>query len=979
MRTARALYALFLLSLGLAALAARPLPGNTVYLGATTRAEGVPAALTAHRLNMRAQAQSFDRYRRELIRRRALSPRAMSPQLDSFVISETTRAAQTRVEGDGALAFTFQGWTAAEESILSTFLTRAYTELRDQFIGAPASNSTLLIVKGGLDSGIEGGEFNPDTMTLTIEPLPSDFPATDSTFYGMNLVHLLVHAFHAPALIGFDAWEEGLARATAAVAMMNIRPRFENDLIYDTTYLLPLYDLLNQPALANATFFPATGISQMVYWRMGMAYAAWLKVYAENRTALKNFHNAYYAQYRTNPAVAGNLGALKSLMAAAVPTVEGAAFTDWYQRQYVLQPISTIGKKIYVYPVPLHDNVMLQVYYYQTNAGGTETPLSGIAKLDYTTFDYLQLYPLEGDEIAISSVAVGNNPAGVGYLSPSFFNIGETDMQRIRISTTIDAMRNVTYFPAYTRGDDTIDSPNTAEFYGAIIGANDGTLRIALPGMGQLETPVVQGAISQQLSTGDITFLSPVIFEYVSTGGRVTRFYRNVGPGSYTPILVVDEQTGVLSRTLPAGFSMISFPITPTVTDVATLLGNDAQLAWWDPAARVYRYAPHAAIPAIAPGFGYWVKLPTTRTVQVAGTQPTLDDPRAIVLQPGWNMIGNTYNGPLNPWTMTVESGFTGYRLSDAVQNGIVSPVWTYDAQNGYVVRGLLGGWEGGWIYNPGQANIILRQLGANRATRAVASDDVTPILFDGGWGVALDVRTATTNERLHFGIARQASNGVDGRDWMKPPAMGSRLQAAFIHPGRAIAGAAFATDVRQGVGINGESWEFVVTTPSTETVMLRWPDLRHLPRGYALLLEDVATGTRQYLQSTAAYSYQATGTTALPDTRRFKVTATTGTEPPLRILQMLVQPTRGGGASINVSLSGAADILLDVRTPTGKLVRSLRVPASGAYDSMIIPWDGRASGGKLIPSGTYLLTLTARTQEGYTIRRAGTVSVGRR
>jgi hypothetical protein len=45
-------------------------------------------------------------------------------------------------------------------------------------------------------------------------------------------------------------------------------------------------------------------------------------------------------------------------------------------------------------------------------------------------------------------------------------------------------------------------------------------------------------------------------------------------------------------------------------------------------------------------------------------------------------------------------------------------------------------------------------------------------------------------------------------------------------------------------------------------------------------------------------------------------------------------------------------------------------VPTAQANEQVTIPWDGRANGGKLLPTGTYLITVTARTADGYVLRR---------
>ncbi|OPZ85757.1 MAG: hypothetical protein BWY76_01273 [bacterium ADurb.Bin429] len=950
---------LFFVALG---ATARTMPGNTIYLPDDGRAPS--PALEAHRGRLAVQRSVLERYRQRLIRAKAISPRAVLPRVDTFLVTPGGRAmalpATRQVTG---LSYTFaEGWTDTEKLALTTFLDAAMSKMVSVY-GPPATAGPITLVKG-LGTEVSGGEFNVTAMTLTVEAPPDDLATDDSTHYGLNLIHLMLHAFRAPALLGFDAWEEGMARAAADVVMLQMRPDFP--LIYSLSYLLPLYDSLNQPALANSTFFPAQGIPQLQMWRIGMAEAAWLKVYAEHPSFFRDFNQAYYAA----GGAAGNLTALKSLAAGAATMVEGFSFADWYARQHVLQPVATVGRHLYVYPVPLLDNVSLQIYSYFTNAEGSETAVAGTAALEYWSFDNLPLYPEEGSEVAISATG---DFTGVGFINPSFYNIGDIPTQRIKIIVSLDGLRNVVYYPYYARGTDEDEN----EVFGAVVGADSGSLRIYLPGVPLNATPVVQGAFSQQLPNGDITFFAPVKFVYTGSDNKEVTLWRNVGPGFYAPVLVVGSETAAtLRRTFTPGLALVSFPITPNQADPGVLFGYSAgspdfRMAWWDPSlADASKYRLYPSVPPIAPGRAYWIDLLTSKTVDLVGNLPASDDPRILTLLPGWNMIGNTYTAPLNPWTMRIESGSAAFSVRDAMLKNIIGPVWTYSGGN-YVVRNTLDAWEGGWIYNNTGGQLVLRQTTGRAATRA-ADVEMTRLLTEGGWGIALQARTTTSRDSAAvLGVAPGAQPGIDGLDWQKPPAIGRTVRLAFVHPSRATVGAQYASDIRGSVGALGETWEVEITSRETGSVSLLWPNLKAVPPQYQMILEDAVSGARQYMRTTPAYSYLSRGTVEAPEARRFRIIVETRRDVPLQITRFQVTPTRSRGASIQVATTSAAYLTLQIRSPLGKLIRTITVPASRANDPIVVGWDGRGTGGKLVPTGTYLIMLTARTAEGFVTRRS--------
>jgi hypothetical protein len=948
-------------------------PGRWAVRSASSGAAG----LQAHRARVRAQAEALERFRRELVARGVLTPRTTLPRLDTFLIADPaalrlpprTRAA----DGPTTLSLAYQGWTVAEEEALTAFLTPAYPILVSLY-GPPATTATLTVVKAGVGDAVEGGEFDPGTMTLTVEALPTDFATTDASHYGLNLLHLLLHAFHAPVLLSFDAWEEGMARAAALVAMTQLRASF--DPMRDPLYLLPTYELLNQPELATAAFFPRAGIPQMLLWRLGMATAAWLKLYTQQPNLWVAFNSAYYQRATTTPGIAADLAGLKALLAGIVPQVEGQAFYDWYPRQFVLQPTSAAGPRLYLLNTPLHDNAILYAHYFTAQADGTETPLAGTVQLKYWSFDAVPLYAEEGEQILIT--AVGDTP-GVGSINPSFYNIGQEPVQRIRIECTLGALSKSLLFPYFVRGDDA----NEREFFGAVLGADSGSLRIEVPGLPVTAT-VTQGAYGQDLPTGDVKFFSPVQFT-LTVDGIPHTFWRNIGPGIYVALFTVEANRQVTwSQQLPAGLSLVSFPLTPQATDPAPLFGfpegsTDLQMSWWDPAlpgSDRYRRYPDAALQQPVPGKAYWVRLPTARDVVVTGTRPPDDDPRSVVLQPGWNLVGNTFNAALDPWAMRVEVGTMTLPLPEAIAQGAVGPLWTLNRDTtSYETPVRVPAWSGGWMLNTSSQAITLIQYGAASTRGRGTAGTLAQWLTSGGWGMELQARTARAQDRgVTLGVRAGATLGVDGMDWLKPPAVergGVRL--ALVHPGRRSLGATYATDLRAPLAGAEAQWEFEVKAEQSEEVVVSWPDLRAVPTQYTLVLEDLATGVQQYLRTTASYRYRATGTLAAPDVRRFRITIRERQGTSLQIAALQVLSTRGG-SGVRVVVNAPAELTLDIRTPTGKLLRTIRIPASRAGESVVIPWDGRGISGKLVPTGTYLINLTARSAEGFVIRRSQTI-----
>ncbi|MBI5197013.1 MAG: fibronectin type III domain-containing protein [Nitrospirae bacterium] len=89
------------------------------------------------------------------------------------------------------------------------------------------------------------------------------------------------------------------------------------------------------------------------------------------------------------------------------------------------------------------------------------------------------------------------------------------------------------------------------------------------------------------------------------------------------------------------GYTMVAFPLIPATSDVQNLLGS-AKLYWWSSSGLGVGQGSFVPETQVVPGYGYFLKSDTPNAVlNISGTEVT--DPRAIPLQPGWNMIGNPY------------------------------------------------------------------------------------------------------------------------------------------------------------------------------------------------------------------------------------------------------------------------------------------------------------------------------------------------
>lgn len=638
---------------------------------------------------------------------RARFPRLMyRVNLGRLVLPNLVSAMQTGTgigNPTNRLTFQFEGWSAADQTALNAYLTNAYPKIRLLY-GPPAFNMTVKVVRDTTIHPLQGGVYNASTNEIRLPPLSGNFP--EDTFV---LCLMVLHAFRDDAALYYDAWEYGMAGAAATViqSMPGVAPGYD-PVDPGPFYAWSVYECENQPALANNTFYPASGFSGMLAWRIAMARTVWLKAWAEDNTFFSNFNQAYYAGFRT--ALPGDVPALKEIAATVLPQVEGLPFHDWFMRQYILDTSIHTGLKLYTWNAPLEDAVILVTDHYLTTAEGDESPRSGTPRLIYWNFDYtLSLYSEEGN--VMPTIAATGPGAGETQLIPSFSSIGGP--QRITIQLDVNGLRG--YYPyAYgVRGF----NPRENNFWGAVMGGPQATLDVTgiYTRTGLTANRGVWGTI-----LGGGPRLTPGQISVVVTNplGQQVERKLNVGWDGYTAFLPGGGQAGLTHtfRREGTGIRMISLPVEPVQPNASALLGVSPDrllLARWDPTLPPdggYQIWPR--LDPFAPGRGYWIRLYSDLTINVQGLLPPEDRSFLLDVPLGWSMVGSPRRGAVSVSNLQVQVG-TGDPIpfAEAVASGwLQEGFYAYNpVSNAYNTAPTLQTFEGYWLrcLLPGGVRVI--------------------------------------------------------------------------------------------------------------------------------------------------------------------------------------------------------------------------------------------------------------------------------
>lgn len=470
----------------------------------------------------------------------------------------------------------------------------------------------------------------------------------------------------------------------------------------------------------------------------------------------------------------------------------------------------------------------------------------------------------------------------------------------------------------------------------------------------------------------------------ITATGRPTQVISGISLTSGSSTATIDLRAPTVEP-WQVGLHMVAIPFRFADPNARAVLGTTAvKLARWipDSGGRYVFYGSDPSFPGLVPGLGYWMDVDaSTIQLAVAGTAVTETASFAIPLKPGWNMVGNPFCGDVEWGAAQVRCNGQTVSLETASKNKWVRPyAWLYDtAARQYVLldaiypgaQRLLRVWQACWVRAFTACDLLVAPPGTSAATADAVARSAAPTPE---WKMQLIARTGDLCDSFNYMGVDGAADGSDTRaNLQTPPALSRYLDLSFSD-GRAAA-ADLATAYKPAVA-GRVAWDFVVRSDvANAQIVIMWPDLSDVPAQYRLTLIDSDAQRRQYMRTTSSYVFNSG---AQGGERHFQIEVDPSPWARLQVNNIMQIAGRASGMTISYDLSSQASVDVEVRSLAGQTVKVIARGAGAAAGTNLFTWDGTDMSGRMMPSGPYLCSISAVTEEGQAVKGMRTVILTR-